>query len=302
MPACTAQPTAWINGEFLPLASASLSVLDAGVTGGVTVTERLRTFRHEPFLLDEHLDRLAASAQAAYLKLPLPLADLRDIVDEVAQRTAIGLPAGWDMAISVFLTAGTAAGSTLCVHAAPVAAAQYAPQYDGISLAIPPTRALPADCFFPHIKTRSRLHWHIADRQAAATEPGAAALLVDLDGFVTETATGNLFAVLSDGSLVTPNRGRTLRGISQGYVFRLAQHLGVGVAEADLTPADLRAASELFTTSSVSCMLPVVWLDRVAVGGGEPGPVYRQFLSAWGAAVGVNIAGQMRDMAAGSGS
>jgi hypothetical protein len=51
-------PIAWLNGRFLPLRDASLSVLDAGVTTGASVTERLRTFRNRPFLLDEHLARL----------------------------------------------------------------------------------------------------------------------------------------------------------------------------------------------------------------------------------------------------
>ncbi|HEX6985087.1 MAG TPA: aminotransferase class IV, partial [Planctomycetaceae bacterium] len=172
-----AQHVAWIDGRYVPLAEAALSVFDAGVTTGATVTERLRTFRHEPFLLDEHVSRLADSAAAAFVPLRAPPGEIAALIREVVRRNAALLPAEDDLAVAAFATPGTEAGPTLCVHATPIPARLYAEAYeDGIRLVTPPTRAMPAETLSPQIKTRSRLHWHVADAQAERTEPGAKAL------------------------------------------------------------------------------------------------------------------------------
>jgi len=291
----TAEPVAWLNGRFLPLSQASLSVLDAGVTTGATVTERLRTFRHEPFLLDEHLSRLVASAEAAYIPLAFSAAAIEDVVREVVRQNAASVPSEDDLTISLFATAGTVAGPTLCTYATPLPARLYAAGYEaGVRLVTPATHAVPADTLSPQIKTRNRLHWHVAEAQADRFDPGARALLLDRDGFVTETATGNMFLVPRDGKgVVTPRRSRTLHGLSQWYVFGLLPRFD----ETDLHLADVLAAAEVFVTSSVYCLLPVVAINRTPIGDGRPGPVYRKLLAAWSEAVGVDIAGQMQQMA-----
>lgn len=293
-----AEHVAWLNGKLVPLSQASLSIFDAGVLSGAIVSERLRTFRHEAFLLDEHVARLAASAEAAFVPLSLSPARIADLVREVVRRNAELIPAEDDLAVSVFATPGVGPEGTLCAYATGIPANQYTASYDyGISLAIPPTRATPAATLSPQIKTRSRLHWHIADSQAGPADPAVKALLVDADGFVTETATGNLFVVSTDGSrILTPRRAKTLNGISQAYAIGL---LPLEVAEADLRPEDVMSASEAFLTSSVYCVLPVARLNRTAVGRG-PGTIYRALLRNWSDRVGVDIAGQMRRMATGA--
>ncbi len=289
---------AWLNGRFLPLREASLSVLDAGVTTGASVTERLRTFRHQPFLLDEHLIRLKESAEAAFVRLREPIDRVRSLVEEVVQRNRSLLDDADDFSVSVFATDGIDSQSTLCVHCTPIPAETYASHFDtGMALVTPGVAALPSAVLPPHIKTRSRLHWHIADRLAERMESGAKALLVDHDGLVTETSTGNLFVVRGK-SLLTPRRDRTLAGISQRFVARLAEELGFQVAEGDLRVDDILAADEAFLTSSVYCMLPVVRLNRSPIGSGNPGRAFQAILTAWSERVGVEIAAQMRRMAA----
>lgn len=288
-----AEHVAWLNGRYVPLAQASLSIFDAGVTSGASVTERLRTFRHEPFLLDEHVARLAASAEAAFVPLRLPPDEVAALTREVVARNATMIAAEDDLAVSVFATAGTDREPTLCIHAAPIPAIQYADGYDrGLALVTPLTRALPADSLSPHIKTRNRLHWHIADAQAGRVEAGAKALLLDADGFVTENATGNLFVVTPDGRrILTPRRSTTLDGISRAFAVTL---LPRAVEEADLRADEVAAASEAFVTSSVYCVQPVTRLNGVRM---EVGPVYRKLLRDWSDRVGVDIAAQMRRMA-----
>ncbi len=287
--------TAWLNGEFLPLSQASLSVLDAGVTGGIAVTERLRTFRHVPFLLNEHLERLAASAEAAYVPLPLSTQTIGELVCDVVQRNAARIGNDDDLSVSVFATAGINSQPSLCLHATRIPARDYAEAFErGLRLVTPATQAILPDSLSPQIKTRSRLHWHIADAQADRFDPGAKALLLDRDGFVTETATGNVFVVDENGARIrTPRRTRTLHGISQRYLMALQP----GIAEADLHLDDLWMSDEVFVTSSISCLLPVVTLNRTPIGDGRPGATFRRLLENWSYSVGVDIAGQMRQMA-----
>lgn len=293
----TADNVAWINGEFVPLGRASLSVLDAGITTGASVTERLRTFRHQPFLLGEHLERLAKSAEAAFVPLPGPVELIGDLVHQVVDRNSNLVGAEDDLAVSVFATAGTSGEPTLCIHATRIAAHDYAPYFDnGLSLVVPPRRAIPDDALSPQIKTRNRLHWHIADRLAAQVAAGSKALLIDQEGFVTETAAGNVF-VVRDGRLVIPRRSRTLHGISQAYVVGLAATLGLKCDEADLRVEALATADEVFTSSSVYCLLSVVRLNQSNIADGRPGPIFRRLLGAWSETVGVDIVEQMQRMA-----
>jgi branched-subunit amino acid aminotransferase/4-amino-4-deoxychorismate lyase len=288
---------AWLNGEHIPLSRASLSIFDAGVLSGAIVSERLRTFRHETFLLDEHVARLEASAEAAFVPLAVPPGGIAELIREVVRKNARPVPPEDDLAVSVFATPGTNQKGALCVYATAIPARQYAAAYEaGIALATPDARAMPASTLAPQIKTRNRLHWHIADAEASRIDSGSAALLADKDGFVTETATGNLFAVFDGGRrIATPRRTKTLCGISQAFAFGLLP----GVEEADLTAEELAAAEEAFVTSSVYCVLPVVRLNRVAIGTGKPGPTYRKLLRDWSERAGVDIAGQMQRMAAG---
>ncbi|MBA3315183.1 MAG: aminotransferase class IV [Planctomycetaceae bacterium] len=292
-----AESIAWLNGRFLPLKDASLSVFDAGVTSGASVTERLRTFRHQPFLLDEHLDRLCAAANAAFVPLREPTEGMRSIIHHVVEGNAANLPTEHDLAISVFATDGVAGEPSLCVHAAPISAPQYANSYElGIALTTPNLLAMPGDVLSPQIKTRSRLHWHIADRQADRIETGSKALLVDRENYITETSTGNVF-IVRGRQLMTPRRTRTLHGISQAYMMRLAADLTLSVAEADLRVDDVLSSDEAFVTSSIYCVLPVVRLNQGRIADGKPGGVFREVLAAWSERVGVDIAGQMWRMA-----
>src|SRR5262249_58934036 len=76
---------------------------------------------------------------------------------------------------------------------------------EGARLITPSIRQIPAVCIDPRVKMRSRLHWWLADREAHLAEPGSTALLLDLDGHVTETAAAN-FLIVQGGKVLTPPR------------------------------------------------------------------------------------------------
>ncbi|WLD11661.1 aminotransferase class IV [Planctellipticum variicoloris] len=304
------EPIAWLNGNYIPFSQAALPVWDMGVVGGAAVTEMLRTFRHVPFRLEEHLDRLFASIRSVGFTPEITYDELRDVVQSVVARNVALIPAGHDLGVIAFVTSGGnltylgAAGRelaqkcTVCVHTFPLPFELWADRYEtGVHLVTPATKALPADVIDPQIKFRSRLHWQLADREARLVDPAAMSLLLDRDGYVTEAATGNVVALDGD-RLLTPSHVRSLAGISLQVVEDLAPALGCQLIRGDWALHDFERASEIFLTSTPHCLLPVTRLNSIPVGDGRPGPLTRRLLTAWGELAGVDIASQMRQGAA----
>jgi branched-subunit amino acid aminotransferase/4-amino-4-deoxychorismate lyase len=119
------------------------------------------------------------------------------------------------------------------------------------------------------------------------------ALVLDLAGRITETSSGNFFAVI-DEEIVTPPPERCLGGISQAVVKELARDLKIPYRMADLVPKDLRNATEAFTSSTPYCLMPVASVNGEAIGQPPPGPVYQKLIAAWNALVGLDIIEQIQ--------
>lgn len=298
-------PIVWINGQFQPVDDAKLHVFDKGIVHGASITEMLRTFGHRPFRVEEHLDRLFASLEAVGFSVSVSRAKLEGIVADVAEHNAAFIPETHDLGMIVFATPGTNLtyvgmtgernSETMCVHTFPLPFELWAEKMTaGQKLVIPQVRAIPAECIDPRIKHRSRLHWHLADREARLKEPGASALVLDSEGRLTETSSGNFFVVI-DGEIVTPSPERCLGGISQRVVRELAETLGIPYRSADLRPGDLQNATEAFTSSTPYCLMPVASVNGEAVGESISGPIYRKLIAAWNELVGVDIIEQIQN-------
>jgi branched-chain amino acid aminotransferase len=299
------EPIAYLDGRYVPISQALLHVFDLGLVGGASVSEMVRTFRHVPFRLDEHLARLERSLGIVGFEPELTMAELKVICERVVSENAELIPAHHDLGLTVFVTAGNnltylgragadlAQKSTVCVHTFPLPFELWASRYEtGLHLVTVGTRSIPNDVFDARIKHRSRLHWHLADRQARQIDPSAMAVLENDDGDLTETATGNV-CVVEGSTIVTPAVG-VLEGISRDFVAELAGALNVTLVHARVGPDELMLASEAFVTSTPHCLLPVTKFNDQPVGNGRPGPIYQQLLEAWSQAVGVNIVEQMR--------
>ena len=206
------------------------------------------------------------------------------------------------MSIVIFVTAGQAVGDangliersepTVCVYSAPLPLARWGKAYtDGVKLIVPEVRQVPSTSISPRIKMRSRLHWHLADRQARSVEAEAMALLLDDSGHVTETSSGNLF-IVNGGQLCTPPDDAVLPGIARSHIIRLAEQRGWRVRAQPLSPDDVLDAEEAFLTSSTYCILPVSSLNGSRIGTSIPGRVTKMFMDAWGEEIGLDFAGQ----------
>jgi branched-subunit amino acid aminotransferase/4-amino-4-deoxychorismate lyase len=302
-----AEPWVFINRRWLPAAAAGVPLDDAGFVLGTTVSEQLRTFGGKLFRLPEHLARLQQSLATVGVAPPLDQDELTAAAREIVARNHPLLEPQDDLGLSLFVTPGPyrpyaygRRGEPLvCLHTYPLPFWLWAEKYQhGESLVVTEVTQVPASCWPRSLKCRSRMHYYLAERRAAAMEPGSRALLLDEDGFVTEAATANVLVYRRDEGLLSPPRRKILPGISLAATCELAARIGLPVEERDLTPADLATADELFLTSTPLCIVPVVRFGDQPVGLGVPGPVFHKLLAAWNALVGLDIVAQAQRFAA----
>ena len=292
------EPIAYYNGRWIPFSQATIPVYDLGFVLGVSIGEQLRTFGGEIFHLKGHLDRLEHSLAVVGVEHP-NRDELTAAGEEIVRRNRALLAAEDDLGLAMIVTPGPSpafapAGAqprpTVCLHTYPLPFGQWAEKYrTGQRLVVTDVRQVPAECWPSDLKCRSRMHYHLADLEARRKDPAARALLLDLDGVVTEASTANVLLWRRDSGFVAPRRAAVLPGVSIAYIRELAEGLGETWTESDLSPQDVAEADEVMLTSTPFALLPVSHLDGAAVGDGSPGPTYRRLLAAWGKSVGVAI-------------
>jgi branched-subunit amino acid aminotransferase/4-amino-4-deoxychorismate lyase len=299
------EPLVYLNGGLVPASEAHLAIYDAGVVQGATVTEQTRTFRHRPYRLGDHLDRLMRGLRYTRLDIGLSKEELARISEEVLAHNARLIDAEDDLGLILFVTAGeyaTYAGMsgrpprtapTVCVHTYPLPFELWAQKMQtGAHLITPSIRNVPPQCWDPQVKCRSRMHYYLAEKEARLADPEAYALLLDLDGHVTETNAAN-FLMVERGAIVSPPATKILPGISRATVIELAAKLGIPFVERDVPVFSALNADEAFLSSTPFCLMPVTRINGVSVGDGLPGPVYRRLLAAWGREVVLDIERQL---------
>jgi branched-subunit amino acid aminotransferase/4-amino-4-deoxychorismate lyase len=317
------EPLVYLNGELVPASQARLSIFDAGVVQGATVTEMTRTFHRRPFRLGDHLDRLFRSLRSARIDAGLSKEEFTAISQELIEHNARLIDDGDDLGLIQFVTAGeyptysrmdrsdrihaVVAGSdpmnrvttnsapTVCVHTFPLPFVLWAKKMRaGAHLITPSIRQLPPQCLDPAMKCRSRMHYYLADKEVQQVDPDASALLLDLNARITETSTAN-FLMVERGAMISPPRTKILPGISRATVIDLAGKLSIPFVERDLTVSEAMNANEAFLSSTPYCLMPVTKLNGTIITQGRPGPLFRKLLDSWSQEVGLDIEQQIID-------
>jgi branched-chain amino acid aminotransferase len=175
-------------------------------------------------------------------------------------------------------------GPTVAMVVKPFEGFPEADYRDGIALALVGIRRNHPQALDPAIKSNNLLNNVLAVREAQAG--GASeAILLNQEGQVAEGASTNVFLVKGGQVVTPPLAAGILEGITREIVLEVAREAGVAIREAAVTPADLRDADEVFVTSSTREVMPGRTLDGRPVGDGRPGPVTKQLLAAFRAAV-----------------
>jgi branched-chain amino acid aminotransferase len=268
----------YVNGEYVPREQARISIFDVGFLRGDAVFDTTSAWNGRIFKLPAHLERLDLSLRAARIACPLPPKALADVIVETTRRSGLR-----NAYIQTIVTRGeppigvrdlTQCRPSLIVFAIPYVWILNREQIaSGGRGSIVSTRALPVQCLDPKIKSLSRQHLDLAVLQGKFAGADVA-LMLDLDGRVTEGPGFNLFAV-KGGTMYSPPEG-ILMGITRQTVFELAAEHGLPAREAQLTAYDLYAADEIFLTSTAGGIMPLVEIDGRAIGDGRPGPVFQR--------------------------
>ncbi len=298
------EPLVYLRGQLVPASQASLKIYDAGLVLGATVTEMTRTFRRQPFRLEDHIARLFRSLKYTRMETGLTPEALMSISRELLAHNTGSIKPDEELGLIHFVTAGeypVYAGSaasggpmtpTVCVHTFPLPFSLWSQRMkEGAHVVTPSIRHVPPQCFDPKMKYRSRMHYYLADQEARLVAPDAIALLLDLDGNVTETSGAN-FLLVERGVIVSPGPRNILPGISRQTVIELARKLDIPYAERDLQIHDVMNADEGLLTSTPFCVMPVTKINGSPIADGKPGPIFRRLMEAWSQEVDLDILGQ----------
>lgn len=270
-----------IDGAILTPGQATVSVYDRGFLYGDAVFEVLRTYDGRPFAVDEHLARLRRSAERVFITLPVDDATLRREID-----AALALARGdtsRESYVRVVVTRGTgplsldpdtATHPLRVILVEPVVPPPRDAYLHGIALASVSARRAVDDTAASGAKVTNYLANLLALREAHG-RGAQEALVVDARGHVVEGASSNVFVVTAGRVATPPESAGILVGITRAHMLRAARGLGVPVDERDLLPDDVYGADEVFITSSIRELLPVVRVDDRTIGSGAPGPVAR---------------------------
>jgi branched-subunit amino acid aminotransferase/4-amino-4-deoxychorismate lyase len=264
---------AYIDGTWVSRDYVRLSVDDLGVRSGVIAVERLRTYGSRVFELDPHLERFSATARGVLINGLPPLHDLAELVAELLQRNA---SANENVGITLLATPGLPGGRTptLIMHLNEIERRREQRfTQSGQTLTVTDISQPGPTSWSRKLKTRCRLHYYLADHAARQIDPDAVAVLVDPDGFITETSIANV-AIVRDGEIISPARSRILDGITQRVVERLASQLNIPWREQDITPDELRNADEVLMMGTDNGVWFVRQVDNVPIGDGGPGRIF----------------------------
>jgi branched-chain amino acid aminotransferase len=274
----------YINGEFFEEQEAKIPVLDHSFLYGDGLFEGISVDFGRIFRLDEHLDRLFRSATYLRIEPPLDHSDLRSAVISVVQRNNLK-----DGYLRIVLTRGTGPmgiGATRSITKPNLAIIpQIRPRLTdedrlerGLRATVVSIRRTPAVCLDPRVKSNNYLNNILAKFEQ--WDAGAdAAIMLDVDGYVSECPGENIF-VVTDGVLRTPPALTTLDGITRRTVIDLQSSRGGETREEILTVYDLYTADEAFITATLVEIAALTMVDGHLIGEGTAGPVTRALATA----------------------
>lgn len=267
-------PTVFLNGQFLPLTEAKISVLDRGFLFGDGIYEVIPVYGQKPLRLSEHLRRLDHSLKAIRMDSPHSDMEWANIFERL-------IDGPQDQQIYLQITRGAQPKRD---HAIPAA-------FEATVFAMC-TPIAPIPLGGVSAVTLDDIRWDRCNIKAItllanvllkqeALDAGASEAILIRDGLALEGASSNIFMVQGT-EVITPPKGSTiLPGITRDLVLELAAAKGYDTRERSIRAEELAHADEIWLTSSTREILAVTELDGSPVKGGKPGPVWSDVLEAY---------------------
>jgi len=267
-----------INDELKSRNDARISVFDSAVQGGDAVWEGLRVYDGRIAALDEHLERLQNSAKTlAFAKVPTS-----EKVREAIFRTLEANGMRDEVHIRLTLTRGekftsgmnpnfNQSGCTLIVLA------EWKPPVypgEGIRVISASTRRNTPECLDSKIHHNNLLNNILASIEANVAGVDSA-IMLDVNGFVSETNDTNLF-IVRRGIVQTPHADSCLPGLTRQMILDICADEGIPAQERNLSLSELYTADEVFTSGTMGELTPVLEADGRVIADGNSGPMTKR--------------------------
>ena len=269
----------YIDGRYCPRNELCIPVTDLGSVLCDMTYDALHVHDGCFFRLEDHLERFELSIERrGFTTFPHPRDEVRDVLTQCVRRAGLR-----DAMVTMVATRGEPVGFRKDLRACRNRFIAWSSPYytlvpeeqleAGMALIVSEVQRIAPESVDPRVKNFGRLDFCAALMEAYDRGCDHAVLL-DAQGYVTEGRGWNIFTY-RNGVLVTPQSG-ILEGITRRTVLELAERGNVQARLGQITQADLKAAEEVFITTSAGGVIPVIRIDGVAVGDESPGPVTRR--------------------------
>jgi len=274
---------AFVQGRYVPIGEAAIPITDWGFLRSDATYDVVTVWDGAFFRIDAHLERFLRSCRRWRLDPGLTPTQITEVLAQCVRLS--GLRASY---VEMICTRGQPpwgsrdprlAVNQFYAFAVPYVWIANAEQREkGLHLMISDVQRIPAASVDP---TAKNYHWNdLTMGLLGALDAGAdSVLLVDASGNVVEGPGFNVFCV-RNGALVTPNEGM-LEGVSRRTVIEIAQSLGLTLQTRAVPADELRAADEVFISTSGGGVLPVTRVDGRAIGDAMPGPITRRLVQTY---------------------
>lgn len=275
--------TVYLNGDFLPIEQAHVSVLDRGFLFGDGVYEVIPVYGGRLFRFQHHSQRLQNSLDGIRLTNPLQDNEWLQMLTSLLHNNGVTQNTQQDYSVYLQVTRGTATKRdhlfpanvipTLYASCQPITPVDPAILEQGITaITLQDNRWLrcniKAITLLPNVLLRQQ-----------ADDAGASEAILIRDGLAIEGTASNLFAI-QNGMILTPPKGpQLLPGITRDLVLELAQQHSIGFQETPIEVETLKNADEIWITSSTREIVPVTRLDDHPVGNSKPGPEWHKMMA-----------------------
>lgn len=277
---------AYLNGEFVRLGDAKVSVLDRGFIFGDSIYDVVPVYNGTPFRMDSHLARLERSLKSISIDTGMSHAQWETLVHDMLARNT--LPG--NCLVYMQVTRGVAKRDhafpanakvrpTVFCMVTPFTRPSQALRDQGLTaVSLPDIRWLRCE-----IKTTSLLGNVLAKQ--AAVEAGVDEVVQFRDGYLSEGSSCNIWVVKNGTLLAPPRDNLILEGVRYALLAELAKEASVPFEVRPITEQEVAEADEMMLTSASKEVLPIVTYNGQPVGTGRPGEIYARLRAGYDRAV-----------------
>jgi len=269
----------FLNGKFVPLKNAKVSIFDRGFLYGDGVFETMRSYNGRVFMLKEHIDRLTIALKILKIKIPYNKITLSKLVQKSVQ-----INKAHNAYVKLLVARGVGStGIDLAPNQKPTITI-YTKRLNEVVYDKIRKKGLQVkfacisrneNSFTSRIKNLNYLN-NILARQEAREAGFDEAIFLNTKGFVAEAATSNIFMIKNGKVFTPPPTSGLLPGITrQAVIGIIKKYTKNKLYEKNVTPTILLNADELFLTNSGFEIIPVVKVGNTKIGKGKPGPFTR---------------------------